>query len=64
MIFRLAFKGISSQAYGLLTLGVYHNSFESFKKDILNSQFHINGHRHFQKSKLLARMMDSNTVEI
>lgn len=34
------------------------------RHDVLRSQFHLLGHRHFPKSKLLSRIMDSSIVEI
>jgi hypothetical protein len=42
----------------------FSRPFDAHRHDILKSQFHLLGHRHFPKSKLLSRIMDSSIVDI
>ena len=42
----------------------YFSTSKRYSRDLLTSQFHNCGLKHFQKSKLLARNISTNIVEI
>lgn len=48
-----------------LTLKVFFpKAYQKYEQDILLSQFHKNGHRHFVKSKNLIRNFNNNSTDI